>query len=437
MAYYNTGVKRSLIIEVSKETDGALLLGYPKTYNGQASFTYGNTTYLQLTDLAFSVMSEEDYLARLDDFKSYITLLEPSIDFTTDVVTGYESSIQDGTTCPPPTTTTTSTTTSTTSTTTTTMAVPTLNVTVTFNGDSGITNGMEGVVNVCGTNFNINAYALTYLINTQILFDTVCVVDFTQLLARINGNSVTRYTYYRTNNTGSWVSTQGTDLVYITIPSGFPVFNIEVLLTPVAITTTTSTTTTTVPQVTTTTTTSSQEECINVTLESNDSEVATFTYTPCGGSQILHEVPPYEVQLLCVSEATISSPNGVITIIESCVGGQVSTTTTTSPSTLSTVTVIAGGPNLMSVSAADGGLLDGLYIEFTPHYVPGNDPSYDVAWVIRVNGTETYSSGGVGIPCSNDVHKHPTYINVGDTVINEYGDDIQVVLFHEQAPLIQ
>lgn len=245
MPYINTGIKRSLTIEITKESDGVILLSYPKTYNGQLEFTFNSVIYYTLTDNEFANLSEGDYLIRLDAFKAFVKLLEPSIDFTTDVISGYESSIQDSITCPPPVTTTTTTaTTTTTSTTTTATPPPSLNIIVAYEGVAGITNGLDGIVNVCSQLFTINPYATNYVINTQINYNVPCVLDFTALLTRVNGNTVSKHTYYRNSNTSPWIDTNDTHLVYVTIPTGFPVFNIEVLVSAIVLTTTTTSTTT-------------------------------------------------------------------------------------------------------------------------------------------------------------------------------------------------
>jgi len=98
-----------------------------------------------------------------------------------------------------------------------------------------------------------------------------------------------------------------------------------------------------------------------------------------------------------------------------------------------TVNVIAGNDLVMTISAGAGHVTGGLIIQFTPHYVPNNDPQFDVCWLIRVNGNDVYSSAAVGLACTQDVHKNSTSIAYGSATWND-GDAIDVLLYYELAP---
>jgi hypothetical protein len=100
-----------------------------------------------------------------------------------------------------------------------------------------------------------------------------------------------------------------------------------------------------------------------------------------------------------------------------------------------TVNVYAGNDTIMSISAASGNLVGGLNIEFTPHYVPGGDSSYDVCWYIKVNDVDMYSSLTTGLACQDDVHKNSTSISYGSATWND-GDVIDIYLYYESAPAL-
>jgi hypothetical protein len=100
-----------------------------------------------------------------------------------------------------------------------------------------------------------------------------------------------------------------------------------------------------------------------------------------------------------------------------------------------TVTVRAGDNTELTVSSTGGNVIGGLNIEFTPHYVPGGDPTFDVCWLIKVNDVEVYSSYQTGIACTQDVHENMQSIDYGSATWND-GDMIDVYLYYEEAPLL-
>lgn len=100
-----------------------------------------------------------------------------------------------------------------------------------------------------------------------------------------------------------------------------------------------------------------------------------------------------------------------------------------------TVTVRAGDDTELTVSSTGGNVIGGLNIEFTPHYVPGGDPTYDVCWLIKVNDVEAYSSYQTGLACTQDIHENMQSIDYGTATWND-GDMIDVYLYYEEAPLL-
>lgn len=106
MAYVNNGISRSLKVQVSKSLGGSVVQGYPKTYDGQKS--WGNPTYPTLTDLEARRLSDADFNARYNAFVEYVQSLEPTLDFSQDIVG--DGAIKTDPSCLPVTTTTTTTT---------------------------------------------------------------------------------------------------------------------------------------------------------------------------------------------------------------------------------------------------------------------------------------------------------------------------------------
>jgi len=103
MAYVNTGDKRSLKLTLTKTVGGAIIIGYPKTYDGQLS--WGNPSYPALTDTQFKQLTDSQYAARKSAFLSYVESVEAGFDSGTDITN--VSIVTDETACPPPPTTTT------------------------------------------------------------------------------------------------------------------------------------------------------------------------------------------------------------------------------------------------------------------------------------------------------------------------------------------
>lgn len=99
------------------------------------------------------------------------------------------------------------------------------------------------------------------------------------------------------------------------------------------------------------------------------------------------------------------------------------------------VSVYTGDDSKLTITEGAGHVIGGLFIEFTPHYVPGGDPAYDVCYLIKVNDIEVYSSLTSGIACTNDTHKNSTSIDYGSATWED-GDLIDVFLYHEEAPEI-
>lgn len=102
----------------------------------------------------------------------------------------------------------------------------------------------------------------------------------------------------------------------------------------------------------------------------------------------------------------------------------------------------AGNPSVMTVSGVSGNVTGGLNFTFTPFYVPNNDPTFNVQYLVSVthNGVETqyYSSGSGGgsatvISCTQNTQKSVANLYYGSATWVD-GDDINIYLYYETAP---
>lgn len=86
MAYVNNGTARSLKITVDKQVGGNQVAP-ERIYNGQlAGSSWGNPSYLVLTDLEMQQLSTADFNTRYADFVAYVESVESGLDFGTDIV---------------------------------------------------------------------------------------------------------------------------------------------------------------------------------------------------------------------------------------------------------------------------------------------------------------------------------------------------------------
>ena len=122
MANVYTGEKRSLTFAITKTRGGAVLQGYPKTYDGRLAFP----GYSAISDSAAQKLTTSEYNTRYSAFVSYVQALEPGWDPNTDMTNN--PTFTDTVACPPPPTTTT---TSAVAVTTTTTTVPVTTTTTT------------------------------------------------------------------------------------------------------------------------------------------------------------------------------------------------------------------------------------------------------------------------------------------------------------------
>ena len=74
-----TGNKRSIVLKVTRMIGSVVVAGYPKTYDGKAAFSVADWDYFEITDNQLATMPYDDYLERLEDFKSYVQNLEPGL----------------------------------------------------------------------------------------------------------------------------------------------------------------------------------------------------------------------------------------------------------------------------------------------------------------------------------------------------------------------
>lgn len=101
MADIKTGRKRSLILTITKKSNGNVVGGYPKTYSGTTTFTWDGVVYPTLTGNTFAQMSYENYLTRLEDFKQYVQSLESGLNIDRDLDPELQPVLIDGSvSCP-------------------------------------------------------------------------------------------------------------------------------------------------------------------------------------------------------------------------------------------------------------------------------------------------------------------------------------------------
>jgi hypothetical protein len=273
---------------VIKEINGIPPTGYPKTYNGQLSFTYGGVTYPVLSESEFAMLSEADYIIRLNAFKLYVSSFEPGINFDTDIVPGFEPYIEDLVDCPLPVATTT--TTESMTTTTTSLPIAIINAIVTFSGEASEINGMEGTILACGTPFTVEPYTSMYVFNSESLLDRICVLDFNNLIAKIDGELIPIWTYYKMSGEVDWILFDG--IINLNISSETTNIDIEVLISDIELGVTTTTTTSEITTSTTTATpivvsvsnSSSNLVVSGVTVESIDINGGIFPVNSGGGT---------------------------------------------------------------------------------------------------------------------------------------------------------
>lgn len=270
MSYIKTGLKRSLTASVSKEVNGSIVTGYPRVYNGQTnpvtinlvpaavSALYNQTLYPTITSDQLGQLSDADYAARLTAFKAYISSIEAGINFSTDIIAGFEPVVTDMIDCLPPVdapTTTVYAGSSTTSTTQTptTQSHATLNINILYGGTSGVNSGFSGTVVVFENNFNTtNPYQTSMYITTSVLYNILGHVVLDGLLTKVAGSLVADFKYWKLSSSSTWINFTSLGEFNLNIPSEVSTVDIDILITNIALETTT--TSTTAPVTTTTTT---------------------------------------------------------------------------------------------------------------------------------------------------------------------------------------
>lgn len=301
MGYVNTGIKRSLTFQVIKQVNGVIVTGYPITYNGQQAFTYNGITYPLLSSPAFAIMSDADYNIRLNAFKAYVSTIEPGINFDTDIAVGYEPVKTDLGDCPPPAEVTTTTTTAGVTSTTTTLARRDINISLSYGGESGATNGVQGEISVCGILFNVPVYTTNTNINTTGLASQSCLVDLSALILKINAIQENAFIYYRAVGESNWndISTSK----YIVIPqNGTTTVNLEIFVSNVA----------------------KELDCRYFVLTKTDwedNQRGLFDVVLCDGTQITLEVTDGQPMFVCLHAAIPVNNEDTAEAIMDCTDG--------------------------------------------------------------------------------------------------------------------
>jgi len=102
MGDIKTGRNRSLTLTITKKSNGNVVGGYPKTYEGKNTFTWDGITYPTLTGNTFAQMSYDNYLTRLEDYKQFVQSQESGLDIDRDLdPTAQPTTIGDVAQCSP------------------------------------------------------------------------------------------------------------------------------------------------------------------------------------------------------------------------------------------------------------------------------------------------------------------------------------------------
>jgi hypothetical protein len=95
-----TGMQRSIKIEVNKTVAGAQIPGYPKVYSGLNEFQSNGVQYPAISGANLASMSSIAYSQRLADFKQYVQNIEQGLDIDATTQPGGEAYRQNFTACP-------------------------------------------------------------------------------------------------------------------------------------------------------------------------------------------------------------------------------------------------------------------------------------------------------------------------------------------------
>ena len=71
----NSGIQRGTVITVVKKIAGKTVAGYPRTYKIGDAFE----NYQYVSDKGLEIISKDDYLSRLKDFKRYVENAEVGV----------------------------------------------------------------------------------------------------------------------------------------------------------------------------------------------------------------------------------------------------------------------------------------------------------------------------------------------------------------------
>lgn len=100
MAVYNGKYRRKTFVLDKIDSEGASVLGYPKTYSITSSFTVGEVTYPALSNAQFAALGEDDYQVRLAAFYAYVDADNEDCDAEGSVESGYGPTGTDAVGCP-------------------------------------------------------------------------------------------------------------------------------------------------------------------------------------------------------------------------------------------------------------------------------------------------------------------------------------------------
>lgn len=100
MTRQSTGIIRSLTIEITKYSNGTIVSGYPKEYDGKSGFTWNEVEYELISENQLAELDDLLYTQRLAAWQSYVESIESGLDLDTDLDPSYPAYKEDPEACP-------------------------------------------------------------------------------------------------------------------------------------------------------------------------------------------------------------------------------------------------------------------------------------------------------------------------------------------------
>ena len=95
-----TGMQRSLTLEITKKINDVIQPDYPVLYQGREAFVYNNISYPGITQHEMASMETAIYQQRLDAFTAYVEQKEAGLNIASDLEAGAEAYRENEDACP-------------------------------------------------------------------------------------------------------------------------------------------------------------------------------------------------------------------------------------------------------------------------------------------------------------------------------------------------